>query len=223
RRSLRQSIAQSAKAPLPPPPAAAEPDELVLVYPPGTGALNIMRSDLKRLGPEEYLNDTLIEFGLKLWLNDLREKDPALADQIHVFSSFFYKKLNKKNPEEGYQSVRKWTSKVDLFSKKYIIVPINEKWVFELVDYSMLKGVTVCIGILRSYTDLDTRLNRLSHHRPHHQVEPPADKRRSRRRSMSKQGSLSHDHRFKTPRLLARKKATAVLHPKKRPAPRHPA
>ncbi|KAG6330376.1 hypothetical protein ID866_8713 [Astraeus odoratus] len=81
-----------------------------------------MRSDLKRLGPEEYLNDTLIE----LWLNELREKDPTFADQIHVFSSFFYKKLNKKNTEEGYQSVRKWTSKVDLFSKKYIIVPINE-------------------------------------------------------------------------------------------------
>lgn len=128
RRSLRQSTARRAKSPSPPPPplAAAEPDDLFLVYPPGPGALNIMRSDLRRLGPEEYLNDTLIEFGLKLWLSELREKDPTLADQIHVFSSFFYKKLNKKNPEEGYQSVRKWTSKVDLFSKKYIIVPINE-------------------------------------------------------------------------------------------------
>ncbi|KAF9221583.1 hypothetical protein BS17DRAFT_711215, partial [Gyrodon lividus] len=126
RRSARQSVAQIMK-PSPPPPS--EPDELILMYPPtGTGALSIMRSDLRRLGPEEYLNDTLIEFGLKLWLNDLREKDPALADQIHVFSSFFYKKLNnRKNPEEGYQSVRKWTSKVDLFSKKYVIVPINEK------------------------------------------------------------------------------------------------
>lgn len=126
RRSLRQSTARRAKSPFPPSPTIAEPDDLFLVYPPGTGALNIMRSDLKRLGPEEYLNDTLIEFGLKLWLTELREKDPTLADQIHVFSSFFYKKLNKKNPEEGYQSVRKWTSKVDLFSKKYIIVPINE-------------------------------------------------------------------------------------------------
>ncbi|KIK94059.1 hypothetical protein PAXRUDRAFT_828393 [Paxillus rubicundulus Ve08.2h10] len=127
RRSTRQSMAQTMKL-SPPPPPPSEPDELILMYPPtGTGALSIMRSDLRRLGPEEYLNDTLIEFGLKLWLNDLRERDPVLADQIHVFSSFFYKKLNnRKNPEEGYQSVRKWTSKVDLFSKKYIIVPINE-------------------------------------------------------------------------------------------------
>ena len=34
-----------------------------------------------------------------------------------------------RSPEEGYNSVRKWTSKFDLFQKKYIIVPINEKYV----------------------------------------------------------------------------------------------
>jgi len=31
-----------------------------------------------------------------LWLNDLRGRDPELADQIHLFSSFFYKKLAVK-------------------------------------------------------------------------------------------------------------------------------
>ncbi|KAI9573550.1 hypothetical protein HD554DRAFT_2167133 [Boletus coccyginus] len=129
RRSERQSAIRTSRAsPSLPPRAQLEPDEVVLIYPPtGTGALSIMHSDLRRLQPEEYLNDTLIEFGLKLWLNELRGKDPALADQIHVFSSFFYKKLNnRKNPEDGYNSVRKWTSKIDLFAKKYVIVPINE-------------------------------------------------------------------------------------------------
>ena len=29
----------------------------------------------------------------------------------------------------GYESVRKWTSRVDVFSKKYLVVPINEQWV----------------------------------------------------------------------------------------------
>jgi len=33
------------------------------------------------------------------------------------------------SPEEGYNSVRKWTSKFDIFQKKYIVVPINEKYV----------------------------------------------------------------------------------------------
>ncbi len=38
----------------------------VLVYPFfGTGAVNVTRGDLKRLDPGQYLNDTIIEFGLK--------------------------------------------------------------------------------------------------------------------------------------------------------------
>jgi Ulp1 family protease len=38
----------------------------ILVYPPGqTGAVNITNGDLHRLEPGEFLNDTLIEFGLK--------------------------------------------------------------------------------------------------------------------------------------------------------------
>jgi Ulp1 protease family, C-terminal catalytic domain len=41
------------------------------------------------------------------------------------------------SPEEGYNSVRKWTSKFDLFQKKYIIVPINEKYVTTIDGYNM--------------------------------------------------------------------------------------
>jgi Ulp1 family protease len=32
----------------------------------------------------------------RLWLNDFREQQPELAEQVHVFSSFFYKKLSVK-------------------------------------------------------------------------------------------------------------------------------
>ncbi|KZP31525.1 hypothetical protein FIBSPDRAFT_883297 [Athelia psychrophila] len=133
-RNLRRRIPPSEQTrqstgPLPRKSPLVDPDELVLVYPPnGTGAINITQSDFRRLDEGEYLNDTLIEFGLKLWLDDVRKSDPMLADSIHVFSSFFYKKLksNSKNLEEGYQSVRKWTQKFDLFEKKYLVVPINE-------------------------------------------------------------------------------------------------
>ncbi|KAF7314463.1 ULP-PROTEASE domain-containing protein [Mycena kentingensis (nom. inval.)] len=117
--SRRQSVA----------PVLADQDEVILVYPPGqTGAVNITNGDLARLDPGQFLNDTLIEFGLKhvpLFL-DLEKNQPELAKQIHVFSSFFYKKMNKKSFQEGYNSVAKWTAKFDLFEKKYIIVPINE-------------------------------------------------------------------------------------------------
>ncbi|KAJ3528935.1 hypothetical protein NM688_g7926 [Phlebia brevispora] len=104
-----------------------DPDELLLVYPPsGTGAVNLTRADIQRLEPGQYLNDNIIEFALKLWHNDFREKEPGLAEQVHIFNSFFYKKMHVKSKEDGYKSVRKWTSKFDLFKKKYIIVPINE-------------------------------------------------------------------------------------------------
>ncbi|KAG2112317.1 uncharacterized protein F5147DRAFT_684639 [Suillus discolor] len=140
----RRSAAAVLQTPSESPPIA-DPEELILVYPPsGPGALNIMGSDLNRLRPHEFLNDTLIEFGLKLWLADLKEQNPDLAEQIHVFSSFFYKKLNnKKSLDEGYQSVKKWTSRVNIFSKKYIIVPINENlhWYLAIIyepEYTLL-------------------------------------------------------------------------------------
>lgn len=82
-------------------------------------------------------------------MDDLRKTRPELAEQVHVFNSFFYKKLVGKRKcvprlrllsgrvvDLGarvaltYESVRKWTSKVDIFNKKYIIVPINEKYAF---------------------------------------------------------------------------------------------
>jgi len=38
----------------------------ILVYPQGSpGAVNVTNGDLARLEPGEFLNDTLIEFGLK--------------------------------------------------------------------------------------------------------------------------------------------------------------
>lgn len=37
----------------------------ILGYRSGTGSLNITNGDVCRLNPGEFLNDTLIEFGLK--------------------------------------------------------------------------------------------------------------------------------------------------------------
>ncbi|KAG5220915.1 cysteine proteinase [Salix suchowensis] len=69
-----------------------DPDEIIPAN--TTGAVTIKNSDLERLRPGEFLNDTLIEFGLKyvmvitspsvthfrrLWLKDLEESHPELA------------------------------------------------------------------------------------------------------------------------------------------------
>lgn len=112
----------------PEPSIIHNPDEVMLVYPQsGTGAVTINRGELARLEPGEFLNDSLIELGLKIWLNNLRERDPNLVDQIHVFSSFFFKKLDGGRGKGcEYDKVKKWTAKFDLFSKKFIVIPINE-------------------------------------------------------------------------------------------------
>ncbi|TEB28896.1 cysteine proteinase, partial [Coprinellus micaceus] len=97
----------------------------ILMFPPNAqGRVNLTSADAARLKPEGLLNDSLIEFYLKLWLQDLKERAPDLAEQVHIFSPFFYKLLNKK--EYGFRCVRRWTSKCDLFAKKYVVVPINE-------------------------------------------------------------------------------------------------
>ncbi|KAF7292794.1 ULP-PROTEASE domain-containing protein [Mycena indigotica] len=101
--------------------------QTILVYPSGqTGAISITKGDLIRLQPNGLLNDTLIEFSLKLWMHRLEQDDAKLAKEIHIFSSFFYKKLEQRELQESYASVAKWTAKFDLFKKKYLIVPINE-------------------------------------------------------------------------------------------------
>ncbi|KAJ6501078.1 hypothetical protein C8R47DRAFT_970452, partial [Mycena vitilis] len=109
----------------------------VLSYPPGQkGAVEIRNSDVGRLEPGRYLNDNLIEFGLKLWLQDLVRDNPELAAQIHVFNSFFYTKLTEGS-SIGFDRVRTWTSRFDLFAKKYIIIPINERlhWYLAIICY----------------------------------------------------------------------------------------
>ncbi|KXJ92953.1 hypothetical protein Micbo1qcDRAFT_52232 [Microdochium bolleyi] len=84
--------------------------------------------DIERLDEGEFLNDNLIIFYLRyLQLNqEARNKD--LAERIHFHNTFFFEKLKPTKSGAGinYDSVKGWTAKVDLFSKDFIVVPINE-------------------------------------------------------------------------------------------------
>ncbi|KAF9033315.1 hypothetical protein BDP27DRAFT_1141755, partial [Rhodocollybia butyracea] len=56
--------------------------------------IQLKQSDLDRI-PRGWLNDTVVEFILKLlWYFELLHNKPELANQIHLFNSFFYKKLS---------------------------------------------------------------------------------------------------------------------------------
>ncbi|CAO3564611.1 unnamed protein product [Mortierella alpina] len=106
--------------------------------------------DISRLDEGEFLNDTLIEFGLKYIYSNLEALDPELADQTYIFNSFFYQRLLAK-PGKGmsssYDAIKSWTNKIDIFSKKFIIVPIHEHmhWYLAIITNPglLLKGADV--------------------------------------------------------------------------------
>ena len=90
----------------------------------GMYSVTIKESDYRRLDPEVYLNDNLIDF----FLNYILHKK---TKTFHIFNSFFFPTY----VEQGFEKVRKWFAKVDLFKKKYWVIPIaaNEHWVLIII------------------------------------------------------------------------------------------
>ncbi|XP_040453568.1 sentrin-specific protease 6 isoform X2 [Falco naumanni] len=114
------------------------PIEKLIVYPPppAKGGISVTNEDLHCLNEGEFLNDVIIDFYLKyLVLEKLKKED---ADRIHVFSSFFYKRLNQRERRNTHETsnlsiqqkrhgrVKTWTRHVDIFEKDFIFVPLNE-------------------------------------------------------------------------------------------------
>ncbi|KAI5780845.1 hypothetical protein EDC01DRAFT_667432 [Geopyxis carbonaria] len=108
-----------------------------LLYPfQGQKRANVEYGDLRRLRGTEFLNDNLINFYLRYLEEDLLKNNPQLARETHFFNTFFYERLKMKgNTGKGMQGILKWTSKIDLFSKNYIIIPIceNAHWYLAVV------------------------------------------------------------------------------------------
>ncbi|WVQ69152.1 uncharacterized protein L199_007367 [Kwoniella botswanensis] len=109
-------------------------NELLFPYPiTGRADVNITIGDAQRIETEEFLNDTLLEFGLRHVLFNLEERR---RDQVHLFNSFFYERLSNraKRPQKGetfwpgYESVKKWSKGKDIFGKRFVVIPINENY-----------------------------------------------------------------------------------------------
>uniref|UniRef100_A0A1A7X0Y2 Ubiquitin-like protease family profile domain-containing protein n=1 Tax=Iconisemion striatum TaxID=60296 RepID=A0A1A7X0Y2_9TELE len=135
-------------------PAFTGPIEKLMVYPPppAKGGITVTNEDLHCLNDGEFLNDVIIDFYLKyLVLERLKKED---AQRIHVFSSFFYKRLNQRERRTGpdannlpiqkrkHNRVKTWTRHVDLFQKDFIFVPINESahWYLAVICFPGLEG-----------------------------------------------------------------------------------
>ena len=111
-------------------------------YPPETaGNVSVTNEDYNCLEAEQFLNDVIIDFYLKFLqhgkFNDIKE----VMDRTHIFTTYFYNRLTTRKNGKGkvaednagltaadkrYNRVERWTKKVNLFEKDFIVVPINE-------------------------------------------------------------------------------------------------
>ncbi|KAM5287995.1 sentrin-specific protease 1 [Ctenodactylus gundi] len=98
--------------------------------------LTITRKDIQTLNHLNWLNDEIINFYMNMLME--RSKEKGLPN-VHAFSTFFFTKLRTA----GYQAVKRWTKKVDVFSVDILLVPIHlgVHWCLAVVDFRM-KTVT---------------------------------------------------------------------------------
>ncbi|XP_026201976.1 uncharacterized protein LOC113152763 [Anabas testudineus] len=82
--------------------------------------------DLATLEEQNWLNDQIINMYGELIMEATQQK-------VHFFNSFFHKQLVAK----GYDGVKRWTKKVDLFSKWLLLIPIHLEIHWSLVTVTM--------------------------------------------------------------------------------------
>jgi sentrin-specific protease 7 len=101
-----------------------------IMYPPkGKIKVTVNEEDIERLDDGNYLNDTLIEFYIRWLEHHLLQDKPDIAKRIYFLNTFFYERLTTNSKGKrgfNYEAVQRWTSKIDLLSYDYIVVPVNE-------------------------------------------------------------------------------------------------
>lgn len=125
----------------------------LLVYPPPPtkGGLAVTNEDLECLEHGEFLNDVIIDFYLKFL--QLENFPKRFAEKCHIFSSFFFRCLTRKDnvasdnnskmaaAQRRHHRVKTWTRHVDIFTKDFIFVPVNENshWYLLVICFPWLE------------------------------------------------------------------------------------
>ncbi|XP_031639918.1 sentrin-specific protease 7-like [Contarinia nasturtii] len=140
-----------------------DPD-ICLQYPPtGTGRLSIYVKDYASLACDEYLNDNIVNYYIRyLTCEVLTDKQKNVS---HIFDSFFYHVLStpssdrKNSNQDKLARIERWTNKINIFDKDFIVVPINQSkhWYLVIICFAGLFEVksTVKQGKRRIESDTD--------------------------------------------------------------------
>lgn len=116
------------------------------------GVIHINKSDLDRLAPGELLNDNVILFYCKWFVNEMMEE--GKRTNCYIFNTYFYVKffsslnnmliseLKEKDFQTGYNAVKKWTKNIDIFEKDFVVLPIHDEiqkhWCLFIIVYPNL-------------------------------------------------------------------------------------
>jgi len=92
-------------------------DKILCVYPPNEkDAIVVKESDIKCLEENNWLNDIIINF----YLRYIEVNSPQKS--FLFLNTYFFPAL----VDNGYEKAYKWTKNIDIFEKKFILVPIIE-------------------------------------------------------------------------------------------------
>ncbi|XP_030646987.1 sentrin-specific protease 5 [Chanos chanos] len=84
--------------------------------------------DLSTLDDQNWVNDQVINMYGELIME-------AANHKVHFFNSFFHRQLVAK----GYEGVKRWTKKVDLFSKRLLLIPLHLEIHWSLITVDIAK------------------------------------------------------------------------------------
>ncbi|KAI5968426.1 hypothetical protein KGF57_000120 [Candida theae] len=91
--------------------------------------ITVSASDFSTLHRNYWVNDVIIDFGLKYIVQEGVKKGLVASSEIFSFNSFFYTKLTsgaeKGASPEYYKNIKRWLSKINLMEIKYLIIPVN--------------------------------------------------------------------------------------------------
>lgn len=101
-------------------------------------SVEISYADFDCLAPEAYLTSTIMNFYMRYLQQHASPTNKVMHD-CHFFNTYFYNKLKEAVSYKGtdkdkfFVKFRRWWKGVNIFQKKFILIPINETLHWSLV------------------------------------------------------------------------------------------